>query len=113
MLAFITSPLGKALMIVLAVFAFYSWAFNRGETKAEARCQTKALQAKIEALELDLAAARSGEDAAKAARDRQAATAVELSKKVDDYEAELEKRPDGDACRLTDDDARWLRSIAD
>lgn len=109
--AFLSSPFGRWLMVVVGVGYAGLYGYNHGLESARAECQAEALRARLVIAERDLAIAKAAaEDAGTRASGIEAAAAV-AERKVKDYEAELAARPAIPACRLDERDAQRLRSI--
>ncbi|WP_454684006.1 hypothetical protein [Ancylobacter moscoviensis] len=87
-----------------------------GVGSAQAVCEAEALRQRLAGIERDLAVARLERDIANAAYEdatRRAAVLDETLQvnrnRIDDYEAELAKRPPDRRCDLTADDLRGVR----
>jgi len=105
----IKSPVAWAGAGVLGIFLAYQAGNWQGYSRATTRCNAAAAQAKLEAANRDAEIQLKAEAMAKRERDALAKLAVDLDRKVAEYEAELRKRPD--RCVATDGDVRRLRSL--
>lgn len=110
MIAFLLSPVGRALAGVIAaglvVWGIYTQGVHAGRAACEARVAAEVAaerQRQAEAGNAALDAARRREEAASLANQS-------LQQQVDDYAASLAARPDA-ACLLSPDDARGLSGI--
>lgn len=110
MIAFLLSPVARWLAGALAILALGWFIYAKGYSAAEEKCDAASLRAQIATLERDLRIAKS----AAADAERRAAVLDETLKanqdQINDYEAELAKRPDPQ-CGLTGDDVRRLQNL--
>ena len=107
-LAFFISPLGRYFAIAL-VFLAACWASNiAGRWEERAVCRAAALQSRIDAMERDAEAANQAAKAAEHALAELAEISATDKQRIDEYEAELAKRPG--ACLLDDGDLRVLNN---
>lgn len=107
-LAFVLSPLGRVLMISLAIVSAIAFIDRRATYRERARCAVAALEMKLKAREADLAIAKKTAADATAANSIIEGEAEAARRKVSEYETALKAMPNN-ACALTDDDLRWLR----
>lgn len=110
-ISFLTSAIGKYVLIGAVVVAAVVGIRQNGYNAAMRKCEAAALRQQLANKETDLAAASAAAEAAAAAMADSDVRARENQQKANDYEAELKKRPNG-ACTLTDDDLRVLRGDA-
>lgn len=127
---FIFSPLGKLLAIALAIGSAVVAIDRRATYRERAKCESAALRSQLDAANRDLALY------ARAAEMKQAELAAEEQARAEDQEAfdakekelvareqnaraETERnagaacpRPAADVCRLSRDDAGWVRQRA-
>ena len=106
--SFLTSAVGKYLLIGAVAVAVVVGIRQNGYNSAMRKCEAAALRQQLANKETDLAAAKTAAADSAAAMAASDARARENQQKANDYEAELKKRPNG-ACALTDDDLRVLR----
>ncbi len=102
-IAFLTSTIGKYLLIGAVVVATFVGIRQSGYNAAMRKCEAAALQLKLQAKQADLDAANKANAEMAKARDESAARAEQSEQEVARYAEELKKRPNG-ACLLTDDD---------
>lgn len=81
--SFLTSPIGKYVLIGVAVLSSIAYIDRKATYRERARCQAAVLQSKLDAQNADLAAARQAEEAARRA-------AEELGEEKRNAEAETE-----------------------
>jgi hypothetical protein len=110
MIAFLFSPIGRALAVVALVMGLGFWLYSKGAADERAKCEEDALRSQIEALELQLDIAEAA--AAQAARltAEEAARADKSDQRLKDYTATLNESPD---CGYTDDEWRGLLELND
>jgi uncharacterized coiled-coil protein SlyX len=103
-LPFLWKPVAGALLLAAAWFA----GERAGIHRAEAACQTAALEAAIAELERQK---REGDAALEDLNRRLAEADAENQKLNEEAEAYVAQLESSDACILSDDDARRLRAI--
>lgn len=108
---FATSPLGKAVGVMLIAALALGYAYNAGKSRAEAGCNAAALQSQIDALKRDLSAAQAAERNAARLADQAQAREQELSERLAGYETDLAAGGEPDVCLLGVDDVRGLQSL--
>lgn len=86
-------------------------AYVKGYMAARDQCQDNALKAQIASLKRDMLAWKLADDIEQSLQADLAAELSKLERKVQDYEAELAKRPADARCSLTPDDVRSLNRM--
>ena len=97
--------MGAALAVGLLAGAYI-----KGHSDASAKCHDAQLRAEIASLQRDMAAWKAADAVDKMLQDELERQSADLQQKVQDYEAELSKRPDN-RCGLSPDDIGRLRVI--
>lgn len=110
-LAFLFSPLGKVVLLGLAIMSAVAFIDRRATYRERGRCEAAVIQAKLDAARKDLEISQKTEAAAVEASSRIQNEAETAKRKLADYEQALKARGNS-ACNLTDDDLRWLRDGA-
>ena len=111
MLALILSPLGRWLAAAALAGMCIAGAYIKGRSDRAALDQSAALRATVASLQSEL---RSTAEIAKASAERAQAQQAEIeatTRKVQDYEAELAKRPPALSCVLDDRDVRDFNGL--
>jgi len=108
MLAFLQTRLGCALAAALAVAILTFTVTARYYDRA---AEVTALKSQIAARDFDIKMAQDAAFAAAKRAETLQQKTTENQGYVDALEQELAARPGRDACRLTGDDADWLRRI--
>lgn len=86
------------------VFGAYVTGHYKGYSEADQRARVAELQADLNAARQDLAAEQTAAEMSRRAADENQRTAAASQKRLEDYEAELQKRGDANRCRLGPDD---------
>ncbi len=115
MMAFdvLLSFLAKSWRIVLpivVVVVVYAGGYYKGHQAASANCRAAQLQAELDSVRRDVAAAKEAQAAEAAAAAELTAENEKMRQEIDDYEAQIAANPDS-ACPLSDDELRRLRRL--
>ena len=97
--------------ILVAAGGIVSGSYLKGRSDANANCRAAELQAKIEALQRDLAVQRDADAFEAAALRELEVDNAQKDMQIDLYVNELATRPDGDRCRLGPVDIERLRGL--
>lgn len=105
-----------ALAAAAGILCLGTACYLAGVGSAQSVCEAEALRQKLAGIERDLAVARLERDVANAAYEDATRRAAVLDEnlqvnqdRIDEYEAELAKRPPDRRCDLTPDDLRGVR----
>lgn len=100
--AFFGSPVGKVVMIGLAIFAAYGYVDRKATFRERARCESAKIQSRLDAANRDLDIAKKAEESAVAALRE----LTEEKKQAEDENAklksEIDKLPVDQQCLLPD-----------
>jgi hypothetical protein len=107
---FIKSPIGIALITILAFFGTYTYGKHVGYANCKTEWTAANAAADLAKKELEAKVARTVRELAKKAEASLEQQKTEFEKRISDYEAELAKRPNN-TCLLNDADIRRLRPV--
>ena len=106
---FLGSPLGKGLIIVVALFGWTVYQRNLADTKARAECQAAQIQANLDEVTRQRDAAWKVIEKADEERKQSEAEIENLEKQRDDAKKQVENS--GDRCAIKSGTAKRLSNI--
>lgn len=109
-IAAITSPWGRAIGLVLILAFSHGYAYNAGKGRAEAACNSAALQSQIDALKRDLSAAQASERIAERLAEQAEEREGTLKERLTGYEQSI-AGGEPDVCLLSPADVDGLRQL--
>lgn len=98
--SFLFSPLGKYVLIGLAVLSAYAYVDRKATYRERARCNAEKIQSQLDARNADLAIARKSEEAARAALQELNAEKTQAEAENADLKAQIDKLPVSEQCLL-------------
>lgn len=109
LIAFVTSPLGRWVVIGLAFLAWTAYQRDQAADRARQECQAEQLQKTVDELERQRDAAREALEEAEKRQRQTEAEMQELEDARDQIVDQLENA--GDSCRIPDSAIERLRDI--
>lgn len=107
-IAFIFSPLGKALLVGLALVAFVGYIDRKATYRERAKCEAAKIQSKLDATNADLAIAKKAEQDAKVALEELSKERSVMEAQNNELAERIKKMPVADQC-IIPDRSKWLR----